>query len=108
MLDFANAHLRGLVSQSASTSSVGMASARNRIADCSSALGSAAWVGTGETTGPRNTEHIAKVRARRHLDVLDDVAKPRALPLPLLEHEQAGFEQNNIGRFFRNVHCRIN
>ena len=51
-----------------------------------------------KVTAADDREHVSEVRARAHLDVLGDVAEdPSALEDSVLEHQQAFFQQDDVG-----------
>jgi len=51
-----------------------------------------------ERAGTHDAEHVPEVRAGRHLDVFDDVAEhPSAFQHALLQHQQAVFQQDDVG-----------
>ena len=59
-------------------------------------------------TGDQHREHIAEVRAGRHLDVLEHVGEGAApLQDALLQHHQAFFQQDDIGRLLGDVHRTV-
>ena len=58
--------------------------------------------------GAEHAEHVAEVRARAHLDVLDDVAEhPAAFDDPLLQDQQVLLQQNDVRGFLGDVHRRV-
>ena len=64
-------------------------------------------------TGPQHAEHVSKVGAGSHADVLDDVSEDlSSLDDAAFEHHQILLQQNQIGRFFcdvgRSIHRNAN
>ena len=98
-------HLRGLVSHSASTSSVGIVVCEKSY----SRLLVSTWIGSigrkrQEDAGPQTLNMLPKFELARHLDVLDDVAEhAAALQHALLQNQQAVFQQDDVGRFLGDI-----
>ena len=59
----------------------------------------------GRKIGPaHHAEHVSEVGAGAHLDVLDDVAEDLpALDDAVLQHEEAFFEEDDVGRLLGDV-----
>ena len=55
--------------------------------------------------GADDAEHVAEVRAGAHADVLEDVDEDlAAFQHAFLQHHQALFQQDDIGRFLGDIH----
>src|ERR1019366_3142141 len=61
-----------------------------------------------ERAGSHDAEHFAEVRAGGHLDVFDDVAEHApAFQHALLQHQQAVFQEDDVGGFLGDVHGAV-
>lgn len=61
-----------------------------------------------QTPSREDGEHVAEVRGRRHLDVLDHVGvRLASLDDAFLQHHQVLFKQDDVRRFLGDVHGRI-
>src|SRR5664280_2581402 len=61
-----------------------------------------------ERAGPHDAEHVAEVRAGRHFDVFDNVAEHApAFQHALLQHQQAVFQEDDVGGFLGDVHGAV-
>ena len=61
-----------------------------------------------ERTGLHYAEHVSEVGTGCHLDVFGDVAKCfSSFQYTVFQYHQTFLQQDNVGTFFGNVHCRI-
>ncbi len=61
-----------------------------------------------EGTGHQNREHIAKVGAGRHVQVLDDIAKGlAAFDYAFFQNQQVLFQQDDVCRLLGNIRAAI-